>query len=88
MKKEWDLKKEAVDQSAHLAVGFVVVVVLSYFMPLWVAAVIMLSIAFIRELMQHPDRKWNDLGVGSRLDMLFWVLGVALAVGLRMSGII
>lgn len=69
------MNKEFIDQPAHViaAAGLVAAFVLPT--PLWLAVLIVLVGAFIRELLQH-DLDWRRVG---RMDLSFITLGAALA---------
>ena len=82
------LKKELINQSLHFSIGFSIVAILSFFIPIWWAAAAVMTGALIRELIQHKGKKPWELGKGSILDLLFWSLGVGLAVGLKVAGIL
>ena len=82
------MKKELIDQSLHFSIGFILVVVLSFFIPVVWAAIAVMVAALIREKLQHRDKTIWQLGAGSMLDLLFWALGTGLAVGLILSDVI
>jgi len=82
------LKTELRDQSLHFVAGFGITILIAFFMPvLWAAGVVM-SGAVLREKLQHKDKKLFELGKGSMLDLLFWALGIGLAVALIVSGVL
>ncbi len=82
------IKKELRDQSLHFVGGFGITWALSLFIPVLAAALAVMSGAALREKLQHRDKKLFELGKGSMLDLLFWLLGISLAVGLILSGVL
>ncbi|ARO88189.1 hypothetical protein EBAPG3_010585 [Nitrosospira lacus] len=62
---------EIIDQTAHAAVGIVLMYLFVLF-PLLGIAVLVMIIALLRELPQH---EWRGYG---RLDMIFWGVGCLL----------
>lgn len=82
------LKKEILDQALHFSAGALITLALTLFMPIYIAAPAVLGIATVRELIQHPQKEWYQLGKGSRLDLSFWLLGVCLIVGLVLGGVL
>ena len=72
-------KEEIIDQGAHFLIGLIAVVSIGNFVPVWVAFIIMISGALIRELWQH---EWDikKMGVGSWKDMGFWFLGGVIGI--------
>lgn len=64
--------KQLIDQSAHFVVGGAVVLALALVMPALAAIGVMLLAATVREIIQH---RGFDLGWGSALDLLFFLLG-------------
>jgi len=85
-----ELKKELIDQSAHFAAGLVATVLLAMTIPVYVAALLVLSLAWGREVYQRLSKgnKWYACKSGCQLDMLFWFAGILLAVSLIKTGII
>lgn len=63
------------DQSAHVGLGILIVVGLSFVLPLWAGVVLSLACAVTREMWQHP---WTCHD-GCRTDLLFWTSGSGLA---------
>ena len=60
------------DQTAHWLVGALLTLLWIYFGVIWwLAITITMTIAFIREMIQHPWR----VPPGSRTDLLFWFIG-------------
>lgn len=59
------------DQFAHFALGLLMVVGFNTLMPTISAVGSTLVLAIIREQLQH----FGHMHVGSRTDMLFWLLG-------------
>lgn len=86
------LKTELRDQSAHFGVGFSAVMFMVFFMSVnvIVAALITVCIAIGREAWQRIKKgdKWYDCGPGCRLDLIFWALGIGLAVALNFTGVV
>ncbi|WP_299074966.1 hypothetical protein [uncultured Paraglaciecola sp.] len=82
------IKKELRDQSLHFVAGFGITWLLSLFMPVIAAALSVMSGAVLREKLQHRDKKLFELGKGSMLDLMFWALGISLAIGLKLSGVL
>lgn len=74
MRITWE-KKDWLDQPAHffISAGLIAGFVLP--LPIWIAALIVMIGAFIRELRQH-DWDWRQVG---RKDLLFIALGAAIA---------
>ena len=66
------------DQTAHAVAGLCIVLVASFFLPVWAGALIAGTFAVARELIQHP---WQ-CRAGCRTDLVFWALGIGLGVGL------
>ena len=63
--------KQLIDQSAHFFVGALASYGMSFLLGWW-AIPFVIILALLRELIQHLD---FDLGSGSAIDMLFWILG-------------
>ena len=82
------IKKELIDQSLHFAAGFILTYALSFFIPVIASAAAVMCGAILREKLQHTTKKFWQLGKGSMIDLLFWAIGVGLAVGLVLSKII
>ena len=82
------LKKQALDQFGHFSVGFLITYLLAFFMPVWFAAASVMGIAVLREKFQHRMKTLFQLGIGSVIDLSFWLLGVGLAVGLILSEVL
>ena len=81
-----NLKKQLIDQSAHFGVGLVLVVIFSFVFSVVTSCFLVLGIAWGREVMQRVQNNdpWYECKSGCRLDMLFWVLGIA--VGFFVAG--
>jgi hypothetical protein len=77
------INKEFIDQPLHLIVGAALVVGFSFITSLWMAAIISAVTGLVREIYQRydQDRAWYDFGLGSRLDLIFWGIGVLIGWG-------
>jgi len=82
------LKTEVRDQALHFIIGFALTVALAVFMPVVIAGLAVMFVALIRELLQHPQKRWYQLGKGSQMDLSFWWLGSLLAQGLVLFEVI
>lgn len=69
------LKKQVVDQTAHMAVGFAILAILLYFDHALAAFVSGCAIGFVREI----SEKGKVLSLHSLLDVAFWGVGGAIA---------
>lgn len=69
------MKKQLIDQSAHLCVGAALVFVLGLAVPGWAAFCLMMTAAVFRECAQHDG---FNFGRGTALDLAFFALGGAL----------
>lgn len=79
-----DLKKELRDQFAHFAAGLIATLILAMLISVWLSALAVIAFAVGREIYQRVStgRPWYQCYSGCMLDLLFWVLGIGLAVGL------
>lgn len=70
--------KQIIDQAAHAAAGFAVVLLMKQMFPALLALVLAMLIGFARELWQH---KWDpeEMGPGSYMDLAFIGMGGLLA---------
>ena len=69
------MNKEYIDQPAHVIVSAGLVVAFVMPLPIWLAALIVMTGAYIRELLQH-DLDWRRVGW---FDLTFIALGAAVA---------
>lgn len=84
------MKKEIVDQSAHFLAGFVATFLISMWINMFAAGLIVMVFAVCREIYQRVStgRLWYQCYWGCKLDLLFWALGIAVAVGIKEIGVI
>lgn len=59
------------DQALHVVAGAAIVAVSMLLIPWWAAVLLSLTVAIVRELIQHP---WH-CHEGCRTDLVFWTLG-------------
>jgi formate/nitrite transporter FocA (FNT family) len=72
-----NLKKQIIDQVAHVAVGAALVAPALLLSPMVAGAVYSLAFALYRELVkQRPVNSWAD----TVADLIFWAFGVGLVV--------
>lgn len=76
LKTVYAQRKQLIDQSAHFAGGAIAAGALSVFLPAGLVIGVIMAIAYVREVIQHPDRKTSFImGVGSQIDLAFWFVG-------------
>jgi hypothetical protein len=76
------MKKEIIDQAAHFMAGLAATLLISMWLNVFIAGLIVAVFAVGREIWQRvSDRKpWYQCWYGCRLDLLFWALGVMSAI--------
>lgn len=88
--QDWyaDYKDEIKDQFLHFLAGFAITAVFALIGHVLLGVMISMLVAVVRELTQHPDKNIDELGSGSRLDLMFWGLGTAVALSLAGFGVL
>ena len=83
------MKKEILDQSAHFAAGLIATLLISMWINVFIAGVIVAVFAVGREIWQRVSdgKPWYQCWYGCRVDLLFWALGVVVAIIIRMPGV-
>lgn len=76
------IKKELLDQSLHFTLGLVLVLLISTFLHIAIAAIIVALGAWVREGLQRIKNGDSFLkcGPGCRLDLIFWATGILAGV--------
>lgn len=81
------MKKEIFDQSAHFLAGFAVTLLISMWLSALVSGAIVAVFAVGREIWQRVSKgnHWYQCYSGCRLDLLFWAIGIASAIIIKLA---